>query len=481
MDIQYNFTENKNATFFRSIDKLERIPWDKSVQTQLACHWGQRKLFYTELEFLVIASQYMNIDKEECLIVSVGAANGAHASIYKKLFPNTQFLMYDPAKFAIKPDKQFIIKTDNEGFFVDNTVNDVIKIANGRKILYICDIRLETTETSIWENMKQQQLWGIQMGVEMMMLKMRLPYTNENTIGHDFSYSLDGIKDRVVVHDNLKKQWNNVLYLDGDIYIQLHAPIRSTETRLIAGKNKYKFGSTSSIKGDDDKYSLKYYDSVEYEEKLNHFNLHERNMTYSYKESADMVNHLLGFWNNYDTTGEYYLCSEYLTKYKKQKYSHDDTIHMLHEINIFMHNKNITTTRTQIICALTEYRRKIDQYITQLYNIKSPMTKTVFDKSNILRIQVEQIFKKMTELIKVVKASYLKQLEIVNKSTILSDKEKMEQKRIYRNISFSDGRYPIMTITEQDTVIVNTKPLEKILDRVHKASKHFIGTVNQHK
>ena len=44
MDIKYNFTENKNAKFFRSIDKLERIPWENSEQENITCHWGQKKL-----------------------------------------------------------------------------------------------------------------------------------------------------------------------------------------------------------------------------------------------------------------------------------------------------------------------------------------------------------------------------------------------------------------------------------------------------
>lgn len=461
MDIKYNFTEDRKAHFFRSIDKLERIPWDNSEQTNITCHWGQRKLFYTEVEFLTIASQHMNIDKEECLIVSIGAANGAHTALYKDLFPNTQFLMYDPAKFAIQQDSQFIIKTDKDGFFTDDTIQDVIRIANGRKILYICDIRMETDELSIWENMKQQQRWGIQLGVEMMMLKMRLPFTTDVTIDHDFSYSLDGIADKVVVQDMNNKKWNNLLYLDGGIFIQIHAPVRSTETRLITGKIKYMNSKASDTNGE--KYALKYYDSIEYEEKMNHFNLHERNYTYSYKKSDDIKNHLLGFWNNYDTTGEYYICNEYLTKYKKQQYNHGAVIKLLHKINVFMHNRNITIVRSLITCPLYGYLQRINDYVVWFGNLRQ--TPDSIAKARHIYNNGEHIFKKMLELIKVVKSSYMTQVEHVRRSDLLTASEKDDELKIYQSLPFRDGRFPILTITDRNIVLVNTIATNKIWER----------------
>lgn len=475
MDIRYNYTESKNAKFFRAPHKLQRIPWTNTEQFNITCHWGQRKLLYTEIEFLTIASQHVNIDKKECLIVSIGAANGAHTALYKELFPTTQFLMYDPAYFAIKADEQFIIKTDKEGFFADDEVQEVLKIADGRKILYICDIRMKTDELSIWENMKQQQRWGIDMGAEMMMLKMRLPFTTDITVDHDFSYSLDNIKDKVDVKDITNKQWNNLLYLDGDIYIQIHAPVRSTETRLITGKIKYGLGG---VVGDGEKYALKYYDSIAHEEQMNHFNLHERNYTYSYKKSSDMVNHLLGYWNNYDTTGEYYICSKYLAKYKKLPYKHNDVIHLLHKINTFMQNKNITTTRSMITCPLVGYLDRINKYVIEFNSINKPVSKEQFDILNAHHVNGERVMKKMLELIGMVKTSFSKQIEIVKKSNILDDSEKVDELKIYHNITFRDGRFPIMTISDTNTIMINSMALRKIHERFTKAYGHFVDVIS---
>ena len=56
-------------------------------------------------------------------------------------------------KFDIKEDENFIIKTDKDGWFDDDKINQVLEIANGRKILYISDIRLSDEEFKIKENL----------------------------------------------------------------------------------------------------------------------------------------------------------------------------------------------------------------------------------------------------------------------------------------------------------------------------------------
>ena len=60
-------------------------------------------------------------------------------------------LLYDPLKFDIEEDDQIIIKTGVNGWFSDDTVKEVLEIANGRKILYISDIRVSDEDEYIRE------------------------------------------------------------------------------------------------------------------------------------------------------------------------------------------------------------------------------------------------------------------------------------------------------------------------------------------
>ena len=125
------------------------------------CHFGSLKLTYSEIEFLVYCSKYIDINN--CLIVYIGAQPGFRLKkiFIDLLFPNLKFLLYDPLPFDIQEDNNFIIKTNKEGWFDDNKINEVLKIANGRKILYISDIRLsdenfKIKESLIYEDMLKQ-------------------------------------------------------------------------------------------------------------------------------------------------------------------------------------------------------------------------------------------------------------------------------------------------------------------------------------
>jgi len=414
-DIQYReLSNNKPSEYFRKLSKdCPRLKYGHAPDMKYSGHWGQRKLLYTEIEFFSIASKFIDINKNNCLIVYIGAANGVRDNIYKTLFPNTQFLLYDPMPFAIKESEQFIIKTGKDGFFSDDTIQDVFDIAKGRKLLYICDIRSDTSESAIWDNMAQQQRWGIKMGVELMMLKLRFPYTYIKEHGKRIDtiikpYDLNEIKNNIVIINEQKTE-KELLYLHGNIYIQLHAPYRSTETRLITGKIKY-MNKDSKYDKDDEKYALKYYDSDKYEEQMNYFNTNYRLQTYSYKNSMDTKNHIIGFDDGYDMTGEYVICDKYFKYYKKEEYDHKKIIKLLNEINIFM--SNITNVTSLVTFP-------INSYALHYQGLEGN------EKVKYLR--------KVIELAHRNAKSYEKQKEIVLNSKILSDKELSQQMKIYDN------------------------------------------------
>lgn len=420
-DIQYRELERrKPIKYFRKLDKdCPRLAYNHYEDIKFSGHWGQRKLLYTEIEFFSIASRFLDINKKNCLIVYIGAANGVRDNIYKKLFPDTQFLLYDPQPFAIKESEQFIIKTDKDGFFSDEKIKEVFDIAKGRKIIYICDIRSDTSEYAIWDNMQQQQRWGIKLGAEMMMLKMRFPYTSiiEHGVKEDIHvkpYELGEIKDQVIILN--EKQNNELLYLMGNIYFQIHAPKRSTETRLITGKIKY-MNKDEKYEKDGEKYALKYYDADKYEEQLNYFNVVYRTQRYKYKESEDMVNHIIGFDMGYDMTGEYAICDKYFRYYKKEEYSHENIVKLLNEINIFM---NVITNVTCLVTfPLVSYS---DNYLSMLEDKKCGSKCTEY-------------YKRVVKLIYKNVDNYKAQKALVLKSNILSEKEIKDQMKIYENKS----------------------------------------------
>lgn len=170
-------------------------------------HWGQRKLFLTELYFLTKYGHLSNI------VVYAGAAPGQSKKYLSELFPNHIFYLYDPADFKVKA-------SETRKLFNQYFTNDTAKEWRGKNVLFITDIRSSNIEsaktvyehsTIVEENMKWQEEWINIMQPAMSMIKFRLPWTDGTT-----------------------------KYFDGEIMIQPWAPLRSTETRLITDAKSYR-------------------------------------------------------------------------------------------------------------------------------------------------------------------------------------------------------------------------------------------------
>ena len=299
---------------------------DIKIPTLTNCHWGALKLFYSELEFMVHVSKYINVN--ECLVLYIGAQPGFRLKylFIKHFYPNIKMLLYDPRDFDIKEDEQIIIKTSASGWFTDETIDEVLKIANGRKIIYITDIRLSdddnyTREYLIHDDMQKQQRWGVMMGAEFMLLKFRMFFYQrdphevnfiDNTIPENYSEKLVFPVDKLGKHKSIDK-W--LLHLDGTIFSQIYAGNRSTETRLFVKKIKYYKNNKNYSSEDQEKYKMKYYDNIRYEGLLNYFNMVTRNKKLEYEDAKNiykLCKIVPGFDVSYSSASEYYIMYKYL-------------------------------------------------------------------------------------------------------------------------------------------------------------------------
>lgn len=168
-------------------------------------HYGQRKLFMTELYFLAM---YAHLSTT---VLYVGSAPGNHLNILLPLFPNHTFILYDPRPYYIKNSDRCTIR---QTYFTDEECKEFI----GKNVLFISDIRREGfVENTIIEDMEMQKRWIHTINPAMSMLKFRMPFITG-----------DYCKEPV----SLGKECT-LTYLDGDLLLQPWAPLFSTEMRLI--------------------------------------------------------------------------------------------------------------------------------------------------------------------------------------------------------------------------------------------------------
>jgi hypothetical protein len=197
-------------------------------------HWGQRKLFLSELEFFTLYA------KPDDVVVYVGSAPGNHTFFLTLLFPFIEkFILIDPAPFYVKPTEKIEIIQD---FFKEEHISEIKKKYTSKRILFISDIRSaspsqeseDVVEKKVSQDMKMQMEWVLSLKPRKSMLKFRLSWREGNTE-----------------------------YLDGDVYYQSWAPSTTTETRLITSGKK-----------------MKTYSNKKYESKLFYFNTHTRTDLY---------------------------------------------------------------------------------------------------------------------------------------------------------------------------------------------------------
>lgn len=278
--LSFHTAQNPNCT---KSDTFERIlkddfPEEKyrsrgPTEDKTTIHYGQRKLHLSEVEFLSIITEELELKKQKVVMIYAGAAPGVHIDHLSRMFPFIEFVLVDPNPFKIKnvPPR---ITIYNEYFTDDMAKKFAVQYADYVR-LFVSDIRTgdpskmdaNKVETQVDTDMIWQMNWYRIMTPALTMLKFRLPYVGD-------------IPDR-------KK---TLEYLDGDVYFQIWAPQSSSETRLVVRPDA----------------KMKVYDCVKYENQLFRFNIMERVMCYPH----DVVN-VMGIDCCYDCRAEIYVHEKY--------------------------------------------------------------------------------------------------------------------------------------------------------------------------
>lgn len=289
----------------------------RPAHSRSTLHWGQRKLLFSEIEFLT------NYGSPEYLVLYAGAAPGTHISFLSELFQDYRFVLVDPSPFNCKESPRIQIIND---YFTD----EIASRYKDQKTLFISDIRtadhkdmeFDENERFILADQLDQMRWVKILQPHKAMLKFRLPYTPGNSV-----------------------------YLDGDIYLPVWGPQSTTETRLVP---------YSPV-------STRVYDHTQYEEQMFYFNTQTRSEYYEHSinfEEGEGLDHC------YDCMSEIYILRQYLSKFDKD--SSDQAI-----AAISKHiSKQISETRTIKSTPL-----KINKYIVSLlFSLKFVTNKAGMNK-----------------------------------------------------------------------------------------------------
>jgi hypothetical protein len=178
----------------------------ETTQGVLNLHHGQRKLFISELQCL---THFLPQASSEAVVVYAGAAPGIHIPFLLELFPGTEWHLYDPAEFLVKPSAAIHIHRE---LFTD----EVARSWAGRCDIFISDIRVPQKTEAEFEaqvalDMEAQAAWARLAAPRVgAMLKFRPPYVGpgaETDRGYD--------------------------YLRGRVLFQTWPPGSSTEGRLV--------------------------------------------------------------------------------------------------------------------------------------------------------------------------------------------------------------------------------------------------------
>jgi cap2 methyltransferase len=251
-----NYKARTDLIFLRTLDfDYSRMKYRRRKnEHKTVIHWGQRKLLMSEIEFL---SMY---GKPGHPVVYAGAAPGTHIKKLATMFPDLDFVLFDPAPFNLMETEQITLRQE---MFTDEVAYEF----EGRSPLFICDIRTadwqemeeDENEKQIQEDMNAQWRWHEIMKPLKSMLKFRLPWTPGKT-----------------------------LYLGGTIFLPVWGPTTTTEARLIP--------ETGTLE----------YDNTAYEEQMFYFNTIARVGLYKHDGSG------IGICHCYDCTAEVHILTNYL-------------------------------------------------------------------------------------------------------------------------------------------------------------------------
>lgn len=243
-------------------------------ELKTVCHWGQRKLLMSEIEFLTLYA----CPGISTTVVYAGAAPGTHISYLSQLFPEVKFVCVDPAPFTCRETKNVELHT---GMFSDSFASRFSDRSKYPRVLFISDIRSadpdEHSETEvdrrIRDDMNDQQRWHLVIRPIASMLKFRLSWE-------------PGVTE----------------YIDGKVHLPIWGPVSTTESRLVVTT----------------KDTIRQWDNTKYERQMFYFNTRTRVAIYDHPVPSGHVD-AIGLCHCYDCTAEVGVLRAYLQKFQCRK------------------------------------------------------------------------------------------------------------------------------------------------------------------
>jgi hypothetical protein len=166
--------------------------------------------------------------------------------------------------------------------------------------LFISDIRVDNKEEDIIKDMRDQAFWGTELNSPFMLHKFRLPYEELETIPKsNLQFKLN---DKLFTNPNFKTT-KNMMYLKGDIYLQIFPPPYSGELRLF-------------VEQKNGKYEFAEYDYLDIENRLVYFNSYIRPYFYCFAndkicEEYKYINYIPGYDTSIECLMEYKVVMDY--------------------------------------------------------------------------------------------------------------------------------------------------------------------------
>jgi hypothetical protein len=217
------------------------------------------------------------------------------------------------------------------------------------------------------------------MNADYMLLKLRFPYTTPDGMELDLSYDFGTVSNKVDIVGKPSNKYE-VLYLDGDMYFQIYPTKRSTEGRLFV------------VKGKDGKYKTKVYNFKKYEEQMNYYNTQIRNSTVTFKNAADISNHIPTYLPTYENIAEYYVIYNFLTIKNRVEPKHADVVRLMYENSVYLMgviNDDHTSAMFSTLKHYDLYSADVLISISRLYNTITYF-KTLLTLVPLLNVQVKQ-------------------------------------------------------------------------------------------
>jgi len=286
------------------LSSAPRVPYRRrNREPKSVCHWGQRKLLLSEVEFL----SGLCVGGQTAHVVYAGGAPGTHMTLLSVLFPRMRFTLVDPSPFAegieLLPNVRLV-----SGFF-DKDLAAKLRVMHAPRgegspagsrsrsssraaehsdplpTYFISDVRTgdwsimspAEMEQAVAADMLSQREWVRQLAPDAAMLKFRLPWSGGDTT-----------------------------YLSGRVFLPLWAPATSTESRLLVTPSIA--ASQGGGGGGGREYADAQWDNARYMEHMCYFNTKTRVSSYEHV----LAGSVRGLCSCYDCAGEVAVWCSYL-------------------------------------------------------------------------------------------------------------------------------------------------------------------------